>query len=224
MGTNFKYKIKSIEVDCGLYYETHIKVKYRKSSLKFYSGLYCLDTTYFDYNQEFYRIYPSLYPLDRCYRFKKEWIEMQMYHIYIQSLVEPDKDYLEISKNTIINDIELLNGEDSFIYNLGLYISIKFRFLIGDKYKDVKKSIYNDFMLYHRLLDCLIDYQIEYETILVKGNYDLELLYLKIRNYKTSYFELNLEKEFKTFVDWTNRNGNFLFDKKDYELIRDNKI
>ena len=224
MGTYFKYKIETIKVDCGLFYETHIKVKYRQCSLKFYSGLFCNDNTYFDCNQEFYRIYPSLYPSDRCYRFKKDWIELRMYNIYIQSLVEPDKDYIEISKNTIINDIELLYSETSFIFNYRLFLFHKFRYLIDDNTKNNKVSKYNEFMLFHRLLDCLIDYQIENETILAKVDYDLELLYIKIRNYKTSYFELNLEEEFKDFVDWTNYTGKCLLDKKDYDLIMDNKI
>jgi len=224
MGTNFRYKIETIQTNNNYMFDIYVIVEYKSETLRFNTGIRCSQDEYINYLQNCCQTDAFLYSYDRKFKFNRDWIDIVLYHTYIQSINEPDKDYLQISKNKILNDVVLLREGDTFTNYFEGYLFHKYVVFDEDDVEDLYDPTYEEYMLNHRLLDCLMDYQIENYTILQKENYNIKLLYKKIKKYKTEYLEFNLEKEFKELLEWTYDLGECLIDDIDYYLIMDNKI
>lgn len=228
MNNSFKYNIETYQ-NLDLDIETHISCEYNGESLSFNTGVECNPTCYSHYKQDLYKLDSYFFMIfryvsEKHYKFKMDWIELTLYNLYIQSLVEPEKDYLKITKMHILDDMNNLEELSSFNCLFRAFLFEKYGDFFTDEDNDLIDPTYEEYSRYHRLFDCFVKYQLENNQLLLKNQYDLRLLFSYISNYLIYCYKFDLTKEFKEFIEWSIDNKLELLSKKDNRLVLNDKV
>lgn len=215
MNHKFTYKIETLATDSVKRFETHVMINHLGNTSSFYSGLYCRPDTYTNINRNSFSLDPVHYGFQKCFWFAHKWIEILLYDFYIQSLLDPNTELLKIVEQTITKDIEHLNKFNSFNHCYEAFLLDKFRNL------DDEDPIYADYAPYHRLLDCMLDYQLRSRAILTKNSNNKAKFFKSIKQYSLQEYRFNLAEELKIFLTWTVQNNIALIDQHDPKWILD---
>ena len=219
MNNELKYKILYL-CNSNSEIETHIEIEYKGQSKMFFTELDASQDIYQNYLTGFVPTHVFHYPDQRRYNFRAEWIEMLLYYFQLKSIIEPDLDYLTLIDNQIFHDIFLLTGFSTFNSNVSLFLYDKYLFnnyIISD-------LEYQEYSMYHRLLDCFIHFQFKTQQILMKDNYNIEELYKNIVSYSDHNGIYNLKDEFKEFVEWSYKNNHDIFSYDETYIILNDEI
>jgi|GEM_PF-4388699 len=217
MNHKFTYKIETLATENLKRFETHIKITHLGNSNSFYSGLFCNPHTYTNINRNTFSLDPVLYGLQKCYWFAHKWIELSLYGFYIQSLLDPNTTLLKVAEHVITRDIEDLNKYHSFNHCYNEFLFDEFRYL-DDEDEEPK---YYEYASYHRLLDCMLDYQLRSSVILTNKSKDKVKFFESIKDYKIPGFRFRLKEELKVFLKWSVENNISLIDEQDPKWILD---
>lgn len=216
MKTTFTYKIETLATESMKRFETHIKIEHLGKSTSFFSGLYCNPDTYTNINRNSFSLDPVHYGFQKCYWFAQKWIEILLYEYYIESLLNPENSLINKAQNRISDDIKLLGEFKSFDYSLVAFLLDNFRNLDEDEPK------YYEYASFHRLLDCMLDYQLRSRVILTNKSENKVKFFESIEEYKIQGYRFKLTSELIVFLTWSIENNLELIDERCYSWMIDN--
>jgi len=213
MDDKFSYKVETRATTSLKRFEVYANIKYRGKSTNFYTGLFGTPRTYSNVNSNSFSLDPVHYGFDKCYSFAYNWIDMVLYDYHIQSLLNPNTELLKAAELDIKNDMERLSKFESFNHSLQVFLLDRFRSLEDEEPK------YHKYASYHRLLDCMLDFQLRSRSILTsKSNNKIEF-FESIKEYHIQSYRFNLKEELKTFLTWTVENNIALIDEQDPKWV-----
>lgn len=210
MNYKFKYNIETLATHSIRRFETHVEIEHLGKSTSFFSGLFCSPDTYTNINRNTFSLDPIHYGFEKCYWFATNWIEIIIYDFYIQSLLDPYKDQLYSAEKKIKDDIQTLEKSRSFNYSFMFFLLDKFRTHLD------QVPTYDMYASYHRLLDCMLDYQLKSRSLLTKDSSNKSDFFRSVKKYKIQNYIFKLEPELKDFINWSYENDLELFDEQDY--------
>lgn len=214
MNHKFTYKIETLVTDNVKRLETHVSIDHFGKSTRFYSGLYCNPETHINFERHSYSIDPVHYGFQKCYWFARNWIEIILYDCYVGLLIEPNTNYMKSLKDKIEEDIKCLKKFNSFNYAIQAFLLDKFRHI------DYVPS-YKEYEPFHRLLDCMLDFQLKHRIILTKESSIKYKFFDSIKEYPLREYVFNLTKELKSFLKWSIENNIALIDEYDARWVLD---
>lgn len=215
MDNKFSYSIETRATTSLKRFEVYVNIKYRGKSTSFYTGLFCNPRTYSNVNSNTFSLDPVHYGFDQCYSYAYNWIDMVLYDYHIQSLLDPNTELLKAAEQDIKNDMERLSKFQSFNHSIQVFLLDRFRNL------DDEEPKYYEYESYHRLLDCMLDFQLRSRSILTsKSNNKIEF-FESIKDYKIQGYRFKLKEELKIFLTWTVENNIALIDEQDPKWILD---